>query len=188
MRSGQPKNLFSVVVLTLMQLIRRKKGQDSDKIKEELRRKEQLKEVEKRKQEKIDDAVAKERVRQQIKETQELRKQQAEREKAQREGRVLEERPEPAKPPVSRISALHTETRLQLRLPSGPPFIKTFPADTTLFEVADAVKAERGIFPYAYIGTTRQILTHYCRHGSYIDYHDIPSQGVSARYRLWSNS
>ncbi|KAL0638507.1 hypothetical protein Q9L58_002443 [Maublancomyces gigas] len=127
------------------ELIRRKNGQDSDKIKEELRRKEQLKEVEKRKQEKIDDAAAKERVRKQIKETQELRKQQAEREKAQREGRAMEERPEPVKPPVSRTSASHTETRLQLRLPSGPPLIKTFPADTTLFEVAEAVKAERGM-------------------------------------------
>lgn len=138
-----------------VQLIRRKKGQDSDRIKEELRRKEQLKEVEKRKREKIEDAAAKERVRQQIKETQELRKQQAEREKAQREGRAIEEQPEPAKQPVSRTSTSHTETRLQLRLPSGPPLIKTFPADTTLFEVAEAVKAERGILPYPNLNTTR---------------------------------
>lgn len=146
---------FWGLILTQLQLIRRKNGQDSDKIKEELRRKEQLKEVEKRKQEKIDDAAAKERVRKQIKETQELRKQQAEREKAQREGRAMEERPEPVKPSVFRTSASHTETRLQLRLPSGPPLIKTFPADTTLFEVAEAVKAERGILPYLYLDTAR---------------------------------
>ncbi|KAH0613188.1 uncharacterized protein H6S33_009568 [Morchella sextelata] len=128
------------------ELIRRKKGQDSDKIKEELRRKEQLKEVEKRKREKIEDAAAKERVRQQIKETQELRRQQAEREKAAREGKIIEEqRPEPTKPAAPKTVTSHTETRLQLRLPSGPPLIKIFPVDTTLFEVAEAVREERGI-------------------------------------------
>lgn len=156
MRYQHQKAHFWGLMLNQKQLIRRKKGQDSDKIKEELRKKEQLKEVEKRKQEKIDDAAAKERVRKQIKETQELRKQQAEREKAQREGRVIEERFEPAKPPVSRTSASHTETRLQLRLPSGPPLIKTFPVDTTLFEVAEAVKAERGILSYPYLDTRIQ--------------------------------
>jgi hypothetical protein len=138
-------NYSYLIILIHLQLIRRKKGQDSDKIKEELRRKEQLKEVEKRKREKIEDAAAKERVRQQIKETQELRRQQAEREKAAREGKIIEEqRPEPTKPAAPKTVTSHTETRLQLRLPSGPPLIKIFPVDTTLFEVAEAVREERG--------------------------------------------
>ncbi|RPA90067.1 hypothetical protein L873DRAFT_1821772, partial [Choiromyces venosus 120613-1] len=128
------------------EMIRRKKGQESEKIKEELKKKEQLKEVEKRKREKQEDIAAKERVRQQIKETQEARRRQAEKEKAAREGRVVEEPAAAAPKPVApRTSASHSETRLQLRLPvSQPPLIKTFPVETTLFEVAQTVQEERG--------------------------------------------
>lgn len=128
------------------ELIRRKKGQESEKIKEELKKKEQLKEVEKRKREKQEELAAKERVRQQIKETQEARRRQAEKEKAAREGKtVLEPIAAALKPVAPRTTAAHSETRLQLRLPTGQsPLIKTFPVETTLFEVAQAVKEERG--------------------------------------------
>jgi len=128
------------------ELIRRKKGQESEKIKEELKKKEQLKEVEKRKREKREEIAAKERVRQQIKETQEARRRQAEKEKAAREGKVVEEPTVAAlKPSAPRTPTAHSETRLQLRLPtSQPPLVRTFPVETTLFEVAQAVKEERG--------------------------------------------
>lgn len=132
--------------------IRRKKTQETEQLKEDLRKREQLKEVEKRKREKLEDAQAKERVRQQIREQQEARKRQAEQEKALREGRAVpSEQPSQAsavaaaaaarKPPVT---ASHSETRLQLRLPSGPPLVKTFAVETTLFEVASAVESDRG--------------------------------------------
>ncbi|PWW75309.1 hypothetical protein C7212DRAFT_281028 [Tuber magnatum] len=128
------------------ELIRRKKGQESEKIKEELKKKEQLKEVEKRKREKQEEIAAKERVRQQIKETQEARRRRAEKEKAAREGKTVEEPAGTVLEPVApRTTAAHSETRLQLRFPtSQPPLIRTFPVETTLFEVAQAVKEERG--------------------------------------------
>ncbi|KAG0637658.1 ubiquitin-related domain-containing protein [Tuber brumale] len=128
------------------ELIRRKKGQESERIKEELKKKEQLKEVEKRKREKQEELAAKERVRQQIKETQEARRRQAEKERATREGKMVEEPAAAAPKPVApRVATARSETRLQLRLPtSQPPLIKTFPAETTLFEVAQTVKEERG--------------------------------------------
>ncbi|KAL7268161.1 hypothetical protein RUND412_009230 [Rhizina undulata] len=137
------KELLPYSRLTI--LIRRKKGQEADKIKEELRKKEQLIQVEKRKREKAEDAAAKERVRQQIKETQEARKRQAECEKAAREGRAIAEpQAAPPQPTAPKVTTSHTETRLQLRVPGGQPLIKTFPADTTLFEVAGAIQSERG--------------------------------------------
>lgn len=124
--------------------IRRKATQDTEKIKEEMRRKEQLKEVEKRKQEKIDDARAKARVLEKIKETQQARKEQAEKEKAAREGRAYEEVSKPVEVPKKTVN--HSEARLQLRLPAGqPPLIKTFAAEATLFEVAAAIEEERGM-------------------------------------------
>lgn len=126
--------------------IRRKKTQNTEQLKEELRRKEQLKEVEARKREKIDDAKAKERVREQIKEQQEARKRQAEKDKAAREGRAVHEEPTHAPVVQHKVVASHTEARLQLRIPSGPPLIKTFPAETTLFEVASAIEEERGVY------------------------------------------
>jgi hypothetical protein len=125
--------------------IRRKKTQDSERMKEELRKKEQLREVDRRKREKIEDVHARERVKQQIKEQQEARKIQAERDKAAREGKVFEEKPQPQKPAEPKVIASHSESRLQLRLPGGrPPLVKTFPAETTLFEVASAVETEKG--------------------------------------------
>lgn len=116
-----------------------------------MRRKEQMKAVEANKREKLEDAKAKERVKQKIREQQEMKRAAAEREKAQREGRAVPEAAAPAAPaaPVEqpkRVIASHSEARLQLRLPAGQqPLIKTFPAETTLFEVASAVQEERGM-------------------------------------------
>jgi len=128
--------------------IRRKKTQETEQLKEELRRKEQLKAVEANKREKLEDAKAKERVKQKIREQQEAKRAAAEREKAQREGRPLPDAVAVAAPveQQKKITANHSESRLQLRLPTGQqPLIKTFRADATLFEVAIAVQEERGI-------------------------------------------
>ncbi|KAI5784555.1 ubiquitin-related domain-containing protein [Geopyxis carbonaria] len=134
--------------------IRRKKAQNSEDIKEQLRKQQQLKEVAKRKQEKVDDLKAKERVRQQIKETQEARRRQQESEKASREGKVVVDSQEIAKPVTSKPTVSHSETRLQLRLPTGqPPLVKVFSADTTLFEVASTVESENGFCPTSFTMT-----------------------------------
>jgi hypothetical protein len=165
--------------------IRRKKTQETEQLKEDLRRREQLKEVEKRKQEQREDARAKERVRQKIKEQQEAKRLQAEAEKAAREGKPQPTQPEAAAaPPPPKVSASHSESRLQLRLPRGQqPLIKTFSAETTLFEVASAVENERGMFVYApRAGMGWLILLDRLR--SYFFHHDLPAQGLQAGHRF----
>jgi len=131
--------------------IRRKKTQETEQLKEDMRRKEQLKAVEANKREKLEDAKAKERVKLKIREQQEAKRAAAEREKAQREGRAVPEAAAAA--PVEqpkKVTASHSESRLQLRLPAGQqPLIKTFSAETTLFEVASAVQGETGKITWA---------------------------------------
>jgi hypothetical protein len=107
-----------------------------------------LKEVEKRKREKLEDLQARERVKQQIKEQQEARKRQAEKEKAAREGRLVTETTQPPKPLEPKVTTSHSESRLQLRLADQPPLVKTLPANTTLFEVASVVEIARGKYMY----------------------------------------
>lgn len=127
------------------ELIRRKKATDSEKIKEGLRNKERFKEVEKRKQEKIEDAKAKERVRQQIRETQEARRQQAKRDKVTREDAgVMDQGSKTTKTTREITPRVHLESRMQFRFPSGLPLVKVIPVETTLFEVASIIDAERG--------------------------------------------
>lgn len=136
--------------------IRRKNDAEADRIKEELRKREQLKEAEKRKREKQEDALAKEKIRAQIKADQEARRLKAEADKAAREGRAIEGTASAAPTAVSsqpKLAASYTEARLQLRLPSGAPLVKSFPAETTLFEVASAIEAERGINPSTFTTT-----------------------------------
>ncbi|KAI5809698.1 ubiquitin-related domain-containing protein [Peziza echinospora] len=133
--------------------IRRKNDAESDRIKEDLRKREQLKEAEKRRQEKLDDAAAKEKIRAQIRADQENRLVKAQQEKAAREGRVVETSApiEPAGPAAvkaqSKPASEYTETRLQLRLPSGPPLVRAFPVETTLFEIAHVIATEKGFSP-----------------------------------------
>ncbi|KAF8469191.1 hypothetical protein BDZ91DRAFT_89001 [Kalaharituber pfeilii] len=140
--------------------IRRKRDAEADKIKEELRKREQLKEAEKRKMEKREDVIAREKIREKIKADQEARRLKTEQEKAAREGRTIEtpvasSSVAPAAVPAAapKPAAAHSESRLQLRLPSGQPLIKTFPVDTTLFEVASAIEAERGFTPSSFTTT-----------------------------------
>ena len=137
--------------------IRRKNDADTDRIKEELRKREQLKEAEKRRREKQEDAMAKEKIRAQIKADQETRRLKAEAERAIREGRSIEvaapAAPTTAPASQSKPASSYTEARLQLRLPSGAPLVKSFPAETTLFEVASAIEEERGMRPSTFTTT-----------------------------------
>lgn len=136
--------------------IRRKNDTETDRIKEDLRKREQLKEAEKRKREKQEDAIAKEKIRTQIKADQEARRLKAEAEKAAREGRSIEATTAAA-PTASasqpKSASSYTETRLQLRLPSGVPLVKSFPVETTLFEVASTIEEERGMRPSTFTTT-----------------------------------
>lgn len=110
-------------------------------IKEELEKKERLKEAAAKRQEKIADKQAKERIQAKIAADKEERRLKAEKVKAEREGRAVEEAPVAAAPAQKASTA--TEARLRLQTANGN-LIKTYPADTTLFEIAMAIETEAG--------------------------------------------
>ncbi|KAK8040625.1 UBA/TS-N domain-containing protein [Apiospora marii] len=123
--------------------IRMKATKESQDMKEEIARKEQIKEAAKKRQEKIADAEAKKRIKAKIEADKEERRRKAEEAKAAREGRApAAAAPAPvAAPAPSRPAAAHTVARLRLQLPSGN-VMKTLPAETTLFEVAQMLQSE----------------------------------------------
>jgi hypothetical protein len=117
-------------------------------VKEELRKAEQIKEAKAKRQEKLDDAAAKQRIKDKIAADKLARKQKADEEKAMRAN------PDAYNPgaPVAaaavaapaKVSANHAEARLRLQTASGN-VMKTFAAETTLFEVAHAITEENGV-------------------------------------------
>jgi hypothetical protein len=115
--------------------------------KEELEKKEQIKAAAAKRKEKLDDVAAKQRIKDKIAADKEERRLKAERAKAEREGRAPPADPSlaaaAAAPVAARPTASHNEARLRLQTGSGN-VMKTFPAETTLFEVAQAVQAEHG--------------------------------------------
>ncbi|KAK6358818.1 hypothetical protein TWF696_000001 [Orbilia brochopaga] len=130
--------------------IRRKRDQDSEKMKEELRKKEQLRDIERRKQEKLDDAKARAKVKADIAATQQARREAAAKAKAEREGQTTGDfsKPVMAPPPPtssSKGTANHTEARLRFQISGLPPVTRTFPAETSLFEVASSLAEETGL-------------------------------------------
>ena len=128
-----------------VQKIRQKATRDTQDAKEDLARKEQIKEAAKKRQEKMADVEAKNRIRAKIAADKAERTRKAEEAKAAREGRApVEETPAPAAAaPAAPKTSSHSEARLRLQTPSGN-VIKTYPADTTLFEVAQQLEAENG--------------------------------------------
>ncbi|RMD44930.1 hypothetical protein DV735_g188, partial [Chaetothyriales sp. CBS 134920] len=128
--------------------ISRKKTKESQDIKEQLQVKEQIKDAERKRREKREELEAKKKIQAQIAADKEERRLRAEREKAQRTGTAV-----PAPQPPSTTTALpptsskpaseYTETRLRLQTPQGN-VVKTFPVETTLFEVATVVSQDIG--------------------------------------------
>lgn len=124
--------------------IRRKATSESQDIKEELQRKEQIKEAAKKRAEKKADADARKAVLDKLEADKAERKRKAELERAQRAGQAPPAEPVaasgPPQPPKS--SASYTEARLRLQVEGSKPVMKTYPAGTTLFEVAHDVESE----------------------------------------------
>jgi UBX domain-containing protein 1/4 len=130
------------------QAIRRKATTETADAKEELQRKEQIKEAARKRQDKLDDIEAKKRAKAAIEADKEARRKKAEADKAAREGRAPPSSAPAAAaaaaaPAAERAAVNHSEARLRLQTASGN-ILKTFPAETTLFEVAQAVEAETG--------------------------------------------
>ena len=128
--------------------IRKKHTRENDDAKEELRRKEQIKEQKQKKQEKLDEAAAKKRIKEQIEADKRARKAKADEEKAMRANPDAYN-PGAASAPAAaaaapKVTANHSEARLRLQTASGN-VMKTFPAETTLFEVAHALAEESGV-------------------------------------------
>ncbi|PNS14145.1 hypothetical protein CAC42_6658 [Sphaceloma murrayae] len=127
--------------------ISKKKAKDLQDIKEELAKKEQIKEAQKKRQEKQADVEAKKRIKAKIEADKEARKLKAEQEKAMRAGQPVPQAAEAPvaapKPSAPKTAASYDQARLRLTTPSGT-IQKSFPAETTLFEVAHAIAEENG--------------------------------------------
>jgi len=128
--------------------IKRKATKDSQDLKEELAKKEQIKEAQKKRLEKQADVDAKARIKAKIEADKAERRAKAEREKAAREGRQIEAEAAastaaPASNGPSKPAGAYTETRMRFQMPGGN-IQKTFPVETTLFEVAKQLESESG--------------------------------------------
>ncbi|KAL8857348.1 MAG: hypothetical protein Q9178_006114 [Gyalolechia marmorata] len=129
--------------------IRRKSTKETQDIKEDLKKKEQLKEAAAKRKEKQDEIDAKARIKAKIAADKEERRLRAEKEKAEREGRAApvaaQPMPAPTKagPVESKPASAYTEARLRLQTSAGN-LQKTFPVTTTLFEIAAAVTQDTG--------------------------------------------
>jgi len=127
--------------------IRMKATKESQDIKEELQKKEQIKEAQAKRAEKQADADARKRVLAKLEADKQERKRKADAEKAARAGTAPP--PQPAQAPLatssgpttSKPASEYKETRLALQTPTGR-VTKTFPVDTTLFEVAHALEED----------------------------------------------
>lgn len=125
--------------------IRQKATRETQDLREELKKKEQIKEAAKKRQEKLDDIEAKRRIKAKIEADKAERKRKADEAKAARDGASSAAAAAPAAPAAAPRTVNHTEARLRLQLPSGGSVQKTFPAETTLFEVAQALQADDGV-------------------------------------------
>ena len=129
--------------------INRKKTKETEDLKEQLAVKEQLKEADKKKREKREEIEAKKRIQAKIAADKEERRLKSEREKAARAGEALPAAPAAAEavpitaPTQSKPASEYKETRLRLQTETGN-IMKSFPVETTLFEVAAAVGEEIG--------------------------------------------
>lgn len=133
------------------QQIRQKSTKESQEAKEELARKEQIKEAARKRQEKQDDVEAKKRIKAKIEADKAERRRKAEEAKAAREGRAPEHDAGASVPASTAAAAAparpkadHSQAKLRLQTPNGN-LIKTLAAETTLFEVAQQVQQETGL-------------------------------------------
>jgi len=123
--------------------IRRKSTKEGQDIKDALQNKERIKEAEQKRREKKEDALARKRTLDRLAEDKADRKRKADAEKAKREGKAvpLPAEAAPAAPSAPKPASAYTDARLRLQMPSAM-ITKSFPAETTLFEVAFAIKEE----------------------------------------------
>jgi hypothetical protein len=126
-----------------------KATRESQDIKEELARKEQIKEAAKKRMEKLEDAEAKKRIKARIEADRLERKRREEEAKAQRDGKPLPGMAAPAVTPTpaavsaSASGSSAATARLRIQTQNGN-LVKSYPSETTLFEVAQDIEPEVG--------------------------------------------
>jgi hypothetical protein len=132
----------------VLQQIRQKSTKESQEAKEELAKKQAVKEAAAKRQEKLEDQEAKRRIKAKIEADKAERRRKAEEAKAAREGRTPQA--EAAAPggaaavaAAAKPKSNHNEARLRLQT-NGGNITKTLPAETTLFELAQQVQSETG--------------------------------------------
>lgn len=126
--------------------IRMKSTKETQDIKEELEKKERIKEAQAKRAEKLADQEAKRKVLAKLEADKQERKRKADAEKAVRAGQApppikQETGPTSSGPTTSKPASAYTEARLALQTPGGR-VMKTFPVETTLFEVAHALEQD----------------------------------------------
>ncbi|KAF5094029.1 hypothetical protein D0Z03_002215 [Geotrichum reessii] len=127
------------------ELIRRKRDQESAKIKDELRHKEALKEAQRKRQQAKEDALQRQKIRDRIQADKEARKRERE---ANSAGGVSSSQSTPVSKPAAAPAAPRTaptESKIRFRIQGQPPasgFLKTYPIETTLSQVAESIQAE----------------------------------------------
>lgn len=124
-----------------------KSTKETQDLKEDLQRKEQIKEAAKKRQERADDLEAKRIIKARIEADKAERKRKADEAKRVREGGAAAPADEPTPAPSTAAGPsaprpAHTEARLRLQTASGN-VMKTLPAETTLFEVAQQIEMEQ---------------------------------------------
>lgn len=139
----------STAQANFLQKIRLKATKEEQDIREEMAKNEQIKAAAAKRQEKVADLAAKRRIQDKIAADKEARRLKAEAQKAEREGRAPPPDPSLAAAASAQASSSTpikkavTEARLRLQTATGV-VMKTFPAETTLFEVAQALQGENG--------------------------------------------
>ncbi|CAK7265436.1 hypothetical protein SEPCBS119000_001511 [Sporothrix epigloea] len=130
--------------------IRMKATKETQDLKEELERKERIKDAAKKKAEKLADIEAKKRIKARIEADKEERRRKAEQARLAREGITQPVVAPAASTSVGLAAAVaasssssSSQARLRLQLPTGN-VQKTFDAEATLFEVAQALEADDG--------------------------------------------
>ncbi|KAF1346354.1 hypothetical protein EJ07DRAFT_144419 [Lizonia empirigonia] len=126
--------------------IRMKSTKETQDIKEELEKKERIKEAQAKRAEKLADQEAKRKVLAKLEADKQERKRKAEAERALRAGQApppvkQETGPTSSGPTTSKPASAYTEARLALQT-TGGRVMKTFPVETTLFEVAHALEQD----------------------------------------------
>jgi UBX domain-containing protein 1/4 len=126
--------------------IRRKATRESHDARDAVAARETAKDAERKRREKKEDELVRKKIIDQIERDKKERARKNEIEKAARRGEALPQEPsakESAAPAKAEGPKAYAETRLRLQAPSAT-ITKSFPVDTTLFEVASAVSEELG--------------------------------------------